>query len=60
MFLGSLITNSISDFENKPIQDGGAKMEERIIGNIELYRVVMATQVFPGSLNANTISDIRN
>ena len=43
-------------------------MADRIIGNIELYRVVnielyrvvMATRVFPMSLIANTILDIRN
>ena len=35
-------------------------MADRFIGNIELYRVLMATRVFRGSLNANTISDVRN
>ena len=63
-FSGLLITNSISEFENQHIQDGVSKMANRIIGNIELYRVinielyrvVMATRVFPELL----ILDIRN
>ena len=59
-FSGSLIANTISYFKKWSIQDGGSRMSDCIIGNIELNRIEIAIWVFPGSLIANTISDIRN
>ena len=50
----------ISDFENWPIQDGGSKMADPIIGYAKQNRVKLATQGFSGLLITNSISDFES
>ena len=59
-FSGLLIANPISDFENWPIQDGGTKMADWKLGDVELNRVEIVNRRFLGLLIANLIINFEN